>query len=134
MLARGTLRRLFCAEARRSVLRVENQNRTWSQQELDRHAEAFSLGIQELGFKPSDKLVTWLDPKHGSEIVTIQLGCLKSGVTLVPIMSESPVDFFKAVSSSGAKGAIISPNRRVNGNQKISESILHELEELKKRN
>ena len=52
MLARNAIRRLFSLEVRRNAIRVENQGKTWNHQELDRHAEAFSLGIQELGLKP----------------------------------------------------------------------------------
>ena len=136
MLTRGVLRRLFCKEGpevRRSVLRIENQNRTWSQLEIERHAEALSLGLQELGFKPNDKLVTWMDPRHGSEIITTQLGCMRAGVTLVPIISDTPKDFFKALTSSGAKGAMISPNKRVDGNLKQSEVLQNEIVELSKR-
>ena len=80
-----------------------------------------------------DKIVTWLDPKHGTEIVTAQYGAYKAGVTLVPIMSENPEDFFQAVGKSQAKAAIISPNRRVAGNLKQSEALANNFTELKGR-
>ena len=53
MLSRLVVKRLFSTEMRRNVLRVEGQNRTWNHNELERHAEAFQLGMQELGLKPS---------------------------------------------------------------------------------
>lgn len=51
MFARLALRRLFGAELKRNALRVEAQGRSWSLEELERHSDAFSLGVQELGFK-----------------------------------------------------------------------------------
>lgn len=74
--------------------------------------------------------MTWLDPKHGSEIVTAQYGCLKSGVTLVPVFSEDPADFFAALADAKVRGAIISPNRRVGSGQKQSEALLSQFTEL----
>lgn len=53
MFTRLALRRLFGAEMKRNALRVEVQGRSWSLEELERHSDAFSLGIQELGFKQS---------------------------------------------------------------------------------
>ena len=77
--------------------------------------------------------MTWLDPKHGSEIATVQFGCMKSGVTLVPIIGENPGDFFGALSDSNVKGAIISPNRKTQGNQKQSEALLSQFPSLNQR-
>jgi acyl-CoA synthetase (AMP-forming)/AMP-acid ligase II len=140
MFARQVINRLFCTEIRRNALRVEGQGKTWNHLELDRHANAFSLGMQELGLKPGiwgitqgDKIVTWLDPKHGLETITIQCGCMRCGITLHPVFGDSPDDFFAEISNSGAKAAIISPNRRVDGNDKQSEVLLKQIGELTNR-
>lgn len=53
MFTRTALNRLFSVEMRKNGLRVENQSRSWSLKDLDRHAEAFSMGLQEMGFKQS---------------------------------------------------------------------------------
>lgn len=77
--------------------------------------------------------MTWLDPKHGLESVTIQYGCMKSGVTIHPVFGNDAQTFFTELSESGAKAAIISPNRRINGNLKQSEALLNGISELKTR-
>ena len=77
--------------------------------------------------------MTWLDPKHGLETVAIQYGCMKNGLIIHPIFGDNANDFFSELSQSGAKAAIISPNRRVSGNQKQSEVLLSNIPELKKR-
>lgn len=82
---------------------------------------------------PGDKIVTWLDPKHGLETITIQYGCMKSGLILHPLFSDNPEEFFSEIGDSGAKAAFISPNRRVFGNQKQSEVLLSKMTELKTR-
>lgn len=80
-----------------------------------------------------DRLVTWFDPKHGTEIITTQYGCFKAGVHLIPVFGTSSEEFVETVKSSGAKGAFFSPNRRVEGNQKASESLISRFAELKTR-
>jgi hypothetical protein len=52
------MRRLFGIESRRNVVRFENQGKTWNHSELDKHADAFGLGIQELGLNKSRARVT----------------------------------------------------------------------------
>jgi hypothetical protein len=58
---------------------------------------------------------------------------MKSGVTLHPVFGENPNDFFGEIAESGAKAAIISPNRRVSGNLKQSEVLVNNIQELKTR-
>jgi hypothetical protein len=58
---------------------------------------------------------------------------MRSGITLHPVFGDSPDDFFSEISNSGAKAAIISPNRRVNGNIKQSDVLLNQIGELKNR-
>lgn len=58
---------------------------------------------------------------------------MKSGITLHPIFSDNPDEFFSEISNSGAKAAVISPNKRVLGNSKQSEVLLSKLSELKTR-
>lgn len=59
---------------------------------------------------------------------------MKAGVTLVPVMSDNSNDFFKELKNKDVKAAIISPNKRVSGNLKQSEVLLHNIDELNKRN
>lgn len=75
-----------------------------------------------------------MDPKHAQEIVTMQYGCFRSGVTFVPVTKEDPQAFFAALADKSVKGAVISPNRRVDGNLKQSEVLLNNIPELKTRN
>jgi hypothetical protein len=59
-----------------------------------------------------------------------QLGSLKAGVTLVPVTTSSSASFFSAVSESGVRGAIFSPNGRVDNNIKKSEVLSSNISEL----
>ena len=50
MLSKG-LRRFFSQNALRSILRSESQNETWAYGDVEKHSDAFSVGLQELGFE-----------------------------------------------------------------------------------
>ena len=50
----------------------------------------------------------------------------------MPILGTNPDQFFDAISDTGVKGAVISPNGRVEGNIKKSEALLNQYPELKK--
>lgn len=54
MISRA-LRKCFSVNPLRSVVRSENQNITWSLEDLERHSDAFSAGIQELGLSKGNK-------------------------------------------------------------------------------
>jgi hypothetical protein len=74
--------------------------------------------------------VTWFDQSHITESIVTQLGCLKAGVTIVPVVGNNSDSFFSALSEQGVKGAVISPNGRVDGNQKKSEVLSANIPEL----
>lgn len=50
MLAKRLLRREFSINPLKTVIRSESQNVTWSHTDFEKHTDAFSTGIQELGF------------------------------------------------------------------------------------
>jgi hypothetical protein len=52
MLAKRLLRREFSLNPLKTVIRSESQNVTWSHTDFEKHTDAFSTGIQELGFGP----------------------------------------------------------------------------------
>ena len=50
MLTKG-IRRFFSLNPLKTVLRSETQNTTWEFNELEKQSDAFSIGLQESGFK-----------------------------------------------------------------------------------
>lgn len=74
--------------------------------------------------------MTWFDKTHVVESIVTQIGALKAGVTLVPVTTQSSASFFSAVSEPGVRGAIFSPNGRVDNNIKKSEVLQHNISEL----
>lgn len=55
---------------------------------------------------------------------------MKAGVTIIPVVGDNSDSFFSALSESGVKGAVISPNGRVDGNLKKSEVLSNNIPEL----
>lgn len=74
--------------------------------------------------------MTWFDDRHVTESLGAQFGCLKAGVTILPVQSEDPNDFFQALSDPSVKAAVISPNGRVQGNLKKSEVLQNRFSEM----
>ena len=56
-----------------NALRFENQSKTWAFHELHEHSNAFALGLVELGYKPGDRVVFWLDRAQTSQSVVAQV-------------------------------------------------------------
>ena len=77
-------------------------------------------------------MVTWFDASHITESLVAQVGCLKAGVTIIPVLGQNSDSFFSALSENGVKGAIMSPNGRVDGNKKKSEVLANNIPELSK--
>ncbi|KAL4467248.1 hypothetical protein ABPG72_010055 [Tetrahymena utriculariae] len=113
----------------RNAIRYENQNRTWTFDELDAHTNAFAYGLTELGWKAGDKLLLWVEKNHTSEITTAQVGAAKAGVTLVPIYAHSAEELEKALNDTKAKGLLLSPNSKA-GNSKYIEVVNKVIPEL----
>jgi len=61
MLARRLLRREFSVNPLKTVIRSESQNVTWSHGDFEKHSDAFSTGIQELGFKKGNLSLTYYE-------------------------------------------------------------------------
>eukprot|EP00741_Cyanophora_paradoxa_P004573 tig00000101_g4441.t1 len=53
----------------------------WTYEELQRHSNAFAVGLLHAGFKPGDRLVALVRPS--GELITTQIGCAKIGVTMI---------------------------------------------------
>lgn len=95
--------------------------------------ESKNWGFQKVtnpSITKGDKILTWLDESHITESLAAQFGCLKAGVTIVPIRSDNPNDFFEALSDPSVKAVVISPNGRVNGNLKKSEVLNQKFKEM----
>jgi len=53
------------------------------------HSNAFAYGLVELGYKPGDRLLVWVEKNNNSEIVGAQIGAGKAGVTLCPLYANT---------------------------------------------
>lgn len=43
------------------------------------------MGLVELGYRPGDKVGIMIERSFPSEVVACQIGCIKAGLTMVPI-------------------------------------------------
>lgn len=114
-------------------MRFENQNITWTFEDLDRHSNAFAYGLVEQGWKSGDRLLLWIGNNHTSEICAAQIGAAKAGVTIVAASTGSEQDIEKLIGDSQCTGILFSPNTKI-GETKYSEIIRKLVPETAKTN
>lgn len=142
--------RYFCSEHRYpestipNILKEARSNNEWldcvrfdaqklnlTVKEFDVYSTAFSYGLVEQGFEPGDKLMLWVDTENSAEIAVAQVGALKHGVSIVTVDHKDEVHHVgDALESSGAKGLLISPHTKLDGNNQRANLLLDLIPEL----
>lgn len=99
----------------KNSMKFENQHNTiWTFKEMNQHSQAFALGLTELGYKPGDKVGIMIERSFPSEVVAAQVGCMKAGITMVPIKPQSEESLAQNIKESGIKGLLFSPYSKLN--------------------
>ncbi|EGR30780.1 hypothetical protein IMG5_123670 [Ichthyophthirius multifiliis] len=130
-ISESPLQRQLLVNKNKNAVRFENQNKTWTYQEIETHSNAFAYGLTELGWKQGDKLLLWVEKNHTSEIVCAQLGAAKTGVVLIPLYAQNEQELESAINESNANGILLSPNSKGQQDKKyidIINSVIPELQ------
>ena len=113
------------------AVRFDSQELNWTIKELDQHTAAFAYGLVERGFAPGDKLLLWVDAEHSAEVAVAQIGAVKAGVTVVAVDAKDEMHHVgDALEASGAKGLLLSPHTKQDGNHKRANLLLELMPEL----
>ena len=87
----------------------------------------------EAGFNRGDKLVVCVDQDSSAESLVAQFGAIKAGVTVVCVNEKDSKDALDhAISSTGAKGLIFSPDTELTGDISRRQAVEHLMPELAK--
>eukprot|EP00549_Striatella_unipunctata_P002301 CAMPEP_0118705266 /NCGR_PEP_ID=MMETSP0800-20121206/19772_1 /TAXON_ID=210618 ORGANISM="Striatella unipunctata, Strain CCMP2910" /NCGR_SAMPLE_ID=MMETSP0800 /ASSEMBLY_ACC=CAM_ASM_000638 /LENGTH=287 /DNA_ID=CAMNT_0006607401 /DNA_START=38 /DNA_END=901 /DNA_ORIENTATION=- len=95
----GKIQELATTLPHMDCVRYEHKNLKFAFEHVQQHSEALAIGFWEYGFRPGDKVLSWL-PLHFAEQHILQVACSKAGLVLYHLdPSEAVSDEAAAVDS-----------------------------------
>lgn len=90
-------------------MRFEAQNFSWTQQELNYHADAVIRGLRAVGLQSGDKLMLKISPSLQSEAITSRLAAARIGAEIVRSKAASAQDWSTELQEKKPAGVIFDP-------------------------